>query len=127
MTKHGAIHNRFNAHSKGTLSPIQKGYIHNTHGSNAVCRKLSIFNQFRFLGDQGNQGGILQGCLLHSRNPNLTSFTIFEASLPLVEALAASKDDKLRVLAQRGAHGTTATCHRHHVGCWMFTGKPLPK
>ena len=27
MTKHGPIHTRFNAHSKGTLSPIHKGYM----------------------------------------------------------------------------------------------------
>ena len=26
MTKHGHIHTRFHAHSKGTLSPIHKGY-----------------------------------------------------------------------------------------------------
>ena len=27
MAKHGHIHTRFNAHSKGTLLPIRKGYI----------------------------------------------------------------------------------------------------
>ena len=27
MAKHDHIHTRFNAHSKGTLSPIHKGYM----------------------------------------------------------------------------------------------------
>ena len=33
MAKRGQIHTRFNAHSKGTLSPIHKGYIIDGPGS----------------------------------------------------------------------------------------------
>ena len=35
MAKHNHIHTRFNAHSKGTLSPIHKG--HNYHMRIGVC------------------------------------------------------------------------------------------
>ena len=74
MAKHGHIHTRFNAHSKGTLSPIHKGYA-------ALCQSIdrarpytSVVSGDRYPCACGSWSRLPIGLLNHGGNVTTRAF-----------------------------------------------------